>query len=206
MTPYTSRQVARQSAFCVCLLAALSVITGCDRQDEPLLLPEAVAEPQLSSPPKVINDPVDDELPWNLLGKSIDGPEVAVFVKGIPEVPMRTFLEDYGTFVSFHESGLDLLTNVDGEIITIIVYGPDDTRYGEYRSSLPFELDWSATRSHVEKKLGGTGIGAFYHSSVNDRDQFSADYPHLGLYLTYSASSKDDLQARLLDIRRKLPE
>lgn len=188
------------------VLLTLCLIAGCDHREEPLLSPEASAQKQIPSLPKQIVDPVVDELPWSLLGKSIDSPEFDSFLKRNPEVPKRSFVEDYGTFVSFHETGLDLSSNLDGEIITIIAYGPEASHYGEYRSALPFTLKWSASRADAESVLGPPDLGAFYHSSVTDQDQFSADYAHLGIYLTYIASSEDDMQARLLDIRRKLPD
>jgi hypothetical protein len=196
-------------AMVACSLAIV-VLCGCSKDDGSQSRgaggPAGVQSEQQGAVPARARDENSERPPWSLLGAKLDDAEVASFVSSCSAAPIREEFPDYGTFLKLYADGVELSADTSGTVMTVIVYAPGSEKYTAYSGPMPWSLNWDMRRTDVEAILGAPAAQSFGHNSKAERDELWADYPALGVYLIYAAESESDGQAKLLDIRRKLPQ
>lgn len=141
-----------------------------------------------------------------MIGLKLDDAPVNEYLSKSSDKIDRVNVPGYGVFVSLYRDGIDLSADSTGTVTTVIIHRLPPDQYEKYSGPMPSSLKWDMTRVDVESAIGKPAYGRFTFNSITGRHEYFAEYPELGIYLSYDAKSQSDTQAQLIDIRIKNSE
>jgi hypothetical protein len=117
-------------------------------------------------------------------------------VQVIAEIPSMPWMwrSSFATFINWEELGLSVSLDARGTTLNaILLYAQGVDGYGQYRGELPSGLAFGQRRKDVEKNLGSPVRSA-------GGEDYWAEYPHLGISVTYLGRSSRDPESVIQQI------
>lgn len=110
-----------------------------------------------------------------LLGKPLDDPDVAQFIRSSCKAEMHYVCRSHGIEISD-----------DGQIIKgLWLYAQGSDGFQQYPGKLPYDLVWQDTRAQVEEKLG---VPSESYDGIGETRAW-VFYPDIELLITYDTAS-----------------